>query len=199
MTMHKTSSSESLLPAPLSINPATGLLIDKEFIESPNYDERTSIEDISLLVVHGISLPPNEFGGEGVKQLFTNQLDADEHPYYKEIEGLKVSAHAFIRRDGELIQFVPFHKRAWHAGVSCFDGREKCNDFSIGIELEGTDDLLYTESQYQVLALLIKAIRKAYPNIKRENLVGHSDIAPGRKTDPGEVFDWQKLQGLLKA
>lgn len=166
-------------------------------IDSPNCDARPNNEAPSLLVVHGISLPPNQFGGKGVEQLFTNQLDPDEHPFYKEIEGVRVSAHLFIRRDGEIIQFVPFNQRAWHAGQSEFMGRSHCNDFSIGIELEGTDDQAYTEIQYTQLANAIKAIQIAYPKISSNHLVGHSDIAPGRKTDPGECFEWKKLSDLL--
>lgn len=182
----------------MSIDNQSGKLRNASFIESPNCDERSSEKDINLIVVHGISLPPNEFGGDGVQQLFTNQLDPAEHPYYKSIHQLKVSAHAFIRRDGEIIQFVPFHKRAWHAGLSEYKGRCQCNDFSIGIELEGADDIPYTSSQYSALTSLINALWQAYPHIQKEDLVGHSDIAPGRKTDPGESFDWQKLHDLLK-
>lgn len=182
----------------MSIDNQSGKLRNVSFIESPNCDERSSEKDINLIVVHGISLPPNEFGGDGVQQLFTNQLDPAEHPYYKSIHQLKVSAHAFIRRDGEIIQFVPFHKRAWHAGLSEYKGRCQCNDFSIGIELEGADDIPYTSSQYSALTSLINALWQAYPHIQKEDLVGHSDIAPGRKTDPGESFDWQKLHDLLK-
>lgn len=182
----------------MSIDNQSGKLRNVSFIESPNCDERSSEEDINLIVVHGISLPPNEFGGDGVRQLFTNQLDPAEHPYYKSIHQLKVSAHAFIRRDGEIIQFVPFHKRAWHAGLSEYKGRCQCNDFSIGIELEGADDIPYTSSQYSALTSLINSLWQAYPHIQKEDLVGHSDIAPGRKTDPGESFDWQKLHDLLK-
>lgn len=181
----------------ITIDKTSGKLQGARYIESPNCDERACLEDINLIVVHGISLPPNEFGGVGVQQLFTNQLDANEHPYYAAIKDLKVSAHAYIRRDGEIIQFVPFHKRAWHAGLSEFNGRCQCNDFSIGIELEGADDIPYTESQYRSLAKLVKELWQKYPQIKQPNLVGHSDIAPGRKTDPGEAFEWQKLNKLL--
>lgn len=182
---------------PFSIDIETGLMCEAKRIMSPNCDERPKNEPISLVVVHGISLPPNQFGGQGVEQLFTNQINPEEHPYYKNLEGLKVSAHLFIRRDGEIIQFVPFNKRAWHAGVSEFKGQERCNDFSIGIELEGTDDIAYTEIQYQVLAKSIKALWQAYPDLKMDNVVGHSDIAPGRKTDPGVAFSWETLRCLL--
>lgn len=181
----------------MTIDKTSGKLQNTQYIESPNCDARNLPDDINLIVVHGISLPPNEFGGDGVKQLFTNQLNPTEHPYYKDIHHLKVSAHAFIRRDGEIIQFVPFHKRAWHAGLSEFKGRCQCNDFSIGIELEGTDDMPYTDNQYASLAGLVKELWQKYPQIKQSNLVGHSDIAPGRKTDPGEAFEWQKLNQLL--
>ena len=175
----------------------SGKLEGVMYIESPNYDELPQGNAMNLVVVHGISLPPNQFGGEGVKQLFTNQLDPAEHPYYESIKDLKVSAHAFIRRDGQVIQFVPFNKRAWHAGLSSFEDREKCNDFSIGIELEGTDSTPYTASQYHALSGVIKALWQAYPSLKDKNVVGHCDIAPGRKTDPGEYFMWSSLQRLL--
>ncbi len=162
-------------------------------VPSPNCDERPAGEAIRLLVIHNISLPPGSFGGPGVEALFTNRLDPAAHPYYAEIQHLRVSAHFFIRRDGELIQFVPCEKRAWHAGVSNWKGRERCNDFSIGIELEGTDAQPFTDAQYAVLAELVKALRRAYPV---EGLAGHSDIAPGRKTDPGPHFDWDRLAAL---
>ena len=151
-------------------------------IASPNCDARPRGVLPSLVVVHGISLPPGTFGGDGVVRLFTNTLDAARHPYYATIAQLRVSAHFFIRRDGALIQFVPCTARAWHAGVSSWRGRERCNDFSIGIELEGTDDIAYTSAQYAVLAALLKALKRRYPI---EAAVGHSDVAPGRKTDPG--------------
>ncbi len=179
------------------INTETGLCKQAHFIESPNSDLRPEGETPQLIVVHGISLPPNQFGGPGVTQLFTNQLDPEEHPYYETIKGLRVSAHAFIRRSGELIQFVPFHHRAWHAGLSEFRGRQRCNDFSIGIELEGTDETCYTAIQYKVLSELIKGLWRAYPSLAARDVVGHSDIAPGRKTDPGKYFLWSSLQRLL--
>lgn len=166
-------------------------------IPSVNQDDRPAAQMPELIVVHGISLPPGQFGGSGVEQLFTNQLNPLEHPYYQEIYQLEVSAHLFIRRDGHLIQFVPFDKRAWHAGRSSFQGRERCNDFSIGIELEGTDDVAYEAVQYQQLAQVIAALQNAYPTIQVDNIVGHSDIAPGRKTDPGAAFCWQTLQNAL--
>lgn len=175
-----------------TIDSNTHLLNVAKFIASPNQDERPKDVQPSLIVVHGISLPPGQFGGQGVEQLFTNQLNPNEHPYYQEIAGLKVSAHCFIRRDGSVIQFVPFNQRAWHAGVSQYQGRERCNDFSIGIELEGTDTQCYTDEQYDQLNQLIKLLQQTYPQIKN-HIVGHCDIAPGRKTDPGEAFDWNRL------
>lgn len=162
-------------------------------IPSPNFDERPDGEVPSLIVVHAISLPPDQFGGPGVEQLFTNTLDPDEHPYYATICHLRVSAHFFIRRDGELIQFVSADARAWHAGVSSWDGRERCNDFSIGIELEGCDSLPFAPEQYRRLAGLLEILQANYPI---RAVVGHADIAPGRKTDPGPCFDWACLQGF---
>ncbi len=171
----------------------TGWLGGARRIDSPNQDERPAGELVRLIVIHNISLPPGEFAGPGVEQLFTNRLDPAAHPYYAQIEGLRVSSHFFIRRDGELIQFVSCLARAWHAGVSTWRGRARCNDFSIGIELEGTDDRPFTDAQYVVLAQLLKQISRAYPI---EGMTGHSDIAPGRKTDPGPSFDWARLSGL---
>ncbi|WP_027852258.1 1,6-anhydro-N-acetylmuramyl-L-alanine amidase AmpD [Marinobacterium litorale] len=163
---------------------------------SPNCDDRPG-EEISLLVVHNISLPPGQFGGPGIRQLFTNCLDPDEHPFYREIHELRVSAHLLIDREGQVIQFVPFEKRAWHAGVSQFEGRERCNDFSIGIELEGADDIPYTDIQYQVLADVTRELMALYPEITPDRIVGHCDIAPGRKTDPGPAFDWERYRNLI--
>lgn len=150
---------------------------------------------VSLVVVHGISLPPGEFGGAWIDALFTNTLDPDAHPYFREIAGLTVSAHILIRRDGELVQYVPFDRRAWHAGQSCFQGRDNCNDFSIGIELEGTDEIPYTDRQYEALAAVVALLEQRYPEAAG-HLAGHSDIAPGRKTDPGPSFDWALLYRL---
>lgn len=161
---------------------------------SPNHDERPQGETPSLLVVHAISLPPDQFGGAGVEQLFTNTLRADEHPFYAQIEHLRVSSHFFIRRTAELIQFVSVNDRAWHAGVSLWEGRSRCNDFSIGIELEGCDSLPFEVAQYERLAELVHNLQRQFP-IK--DIVGHSDIAPGRKTDPGPCFDWALLRELL--
>lgn len=163
------------------------------FIPSPNHDERPAGDDISLIVIHGITLPPNQFGGEGITQLFTNTLDAGAHPYYAGIAHLRVSAHVLIRRSGDIIQYVPFDKRAWHAGESNYQGRTVCNDFSIGIELEGTDDRAYEDVQYRSLNAVIDALIENYPTLSRERITGHEYIAPGRKTDPGPFFDWGRL------
>jgi N-acetyl-anhydromuramoyl-L-alanine amidase len=163
-------------------------------VASPNQDERPAGEAITLLVVHSISLPPGHYGGDAIERLFTNRLDPAAHPYFREIADLEVSAHFLIRRDGELVQFVPTSRRAWHAGASCWRGRERCNDFSIGVELEGTDTGAYEAAQYECLAALIKALRAHYP---LRELAAHSDIAPGRKTDPGPGFDWPRLLAAL--
>lgn len=172
-----------------------GLLAGGEYIPSPNCDERPASK-IELLVIHNISLPPDEFGGDAVQRFFTNTLDQAFHPYYQTLAGLKVSAHFFVRRDGQTIQFVPCLKRAWHAGESCWQGRFRCNDFSIGIELEGSDTVSFTDAQYTALDRLTRALRAAYP-IK--GIAGHSDISPRRKTDPGPCFDWvHYLTGLSK-
>lgn len=164
---------------------------------SPNFNARPEGE-ISLLVIHNISLPPAEFGGPWIEQLFQNQLDADAHPYFRTIATLRVSAHLLIRRDGELVQFVPFNQRAWHAGVSSWQGRENCNDFSIGIELEGTDDQPYTDAQYQQLVDVTLSLMQAYPALTPARICGHCDIAPTRKTDPGTAFDWSTFDARLR-
>lgn len=172
---------------------AQGMLVGGEYIPSPNCDDRPDGE-VELLVIHNISLPPGEFGGDAVQQLFTNTLKACDHPYYQAIANLKVSAHFFIRRDGKITQFVPCSKRAWHAGMSCWQGRERCNDFSIGIELEGCDTVPFADEQYITLTRLTLALRSRYPAC---GITGHSNIAPLRKTDPGPCFDWQRyLTGL---
>jgi AmpD protein len=189
------------LPAPvpsLKLDPGAGLVSPARQAPSPNCDDRPPGVAIDLIVIHGISLPPGEFGGPWIDALFSNTLDPAAHPYFREIQALKVSAHLLIRRTGELVQYVSLLRRAWHAGQSCFAGRERCNDFSIGIELEGTDTLPYTDPQYQRLAAVIRLLRDAYPAITPERLVGHCDIAPGRKTDPGASFDWRRLQRLLQ-
>jgi AmpD protein len=176
---------------------SSGLLRAARQQPSPNCDERPEGIQPELIVVHGISLPPGEFGGPWIDRLFTNCLDPDAHPYFAEICALRVSSHFLIRRDGELVQYVPVNQRAWHAGESRFAGRECCNDFSIGVELEGLDDSPYSREQYGQLAELIGTLRSSIPSLRRAPLVGHSDIAPGRKTDPGPAFDWQLLARLL--
>lgn len=168
-----------------------GWLLGARRVPSQNCDERPADETIQLVVIHAISLPPNEFGGPGIVQLFTNCLDPVAHPYFREIEGLRVSAHLLVRRDGELIQFVPCARRAWHAGASNWRGRENCNNFSIGIELEGCDRLPFEDAQYLTLNHVLGELRRRYPIAA---VVGHSDIAPGRKTDPGPCFDWRRLR-----
>ncbi|MDH5767243.1 MAG: 1,6-anhydro-N-acetylmuramyl-L-alanine amidase AmpD [Gammaproteobacteria bacterium] len=181
----------------MKINIKTGLIENITQLASPNMDERPEHSDPELIVIHNISLPPGEFGGPYIEQLFTNQLKPGDHPYFEQIHQLRVSSHTLIQRDGQLIQFVPFHKRAWHAGVSSYMGREQCNDFSIGIELEGSDDIPYETVQYQQLADMIRALRECYTSIPANAITGHSDIAPGRKTDPGPAFDWEYLKQLL--
>ena len=176
-----------------SIDTQSGLIEPARQVSSPNSDERPECAPPDMLVVHGISLPPGVFGGSEIEQLFTNQLDWDAHPYFAEIRGLTVSSHLLIRRDGELLQFVPFTQRAWHAGESSFRGRSGCNDYSIGIELEGGDETPYSDEQYAVLCDVSRAIIAAYPGITGREIAAHSDIAPGRKTDPGPAFDWLRL------
>jgi len=171
----------------------TGLIQPARQCISPNNDDRPDGAVPESLIVHGISLPPGEFGGPEIEQLFTNSLDWDARPYFAEIRGLEVSTHLLIRRDGELVQFVPFSRRAWHAGDSSFRGRTCCNDFSIGIELEGDDETPYTDSQYSVLIAVTNALVAAYPALSAREMAAHSDISPGRKTDPGPAFDWLRL------
>lgn len=160
---------------------------------SENTDKRPDASDISLIVIHGISLPPGEFGGEYIDQLFCNSLDPDAHPYFREIYQLRVSSHLLIKRDGAITQYVPFDQRAWHAGISNYKGRQQCNDYSIGIELEGSDDMAYTDAQYEMLNTVIAVMRTAFPMIGKNDIVGHCHIAPGRKTDPGTSFEWAKI------
>ena len=182
----------------MHIDVESGLVSEARQVPSPNADDRPDDCNAELIIVHNISLPPGEFGGQWIDDLFTNTLDPGAHPYFSEIAALCVSSHLLIRRDGELVQYVPLHKRAWHAGVSCYADREKCNDFSIGIELEGTDDIPYTDLQYAVLGKVIRLLRQAYPTLARAPVVGHSDVAAGRKTDPGPVFDWERLRAELR-
>ena len=183
----------------MHIDSEKGLLVEAKQHASPNYDTRPDSTDISLIVIHGISLPPGQFGGDYIDQLFCNQLNPDEHPYFQDIATLRVSSHLLIRRTGEIVQYVPFHQRAWHAGVSCYQDREGCNDFSIGIELEGDDETDYTDIQYQVLSETIRALMETYPGLDETHIAGHSDIAPGRKTDPGPAFDWAYFRQLLSS
>lgn len=166
-------------------------------VDSPNCDARPEGCDIDAVVVHGISLPPREYGGRWVDALFTNTLDPEAHPYFRDIHRLRVSAHLLIGRGGDVVQYVPFHLRAWHAGASELDGRQDCNDFSIGIELEGCDDEAYEPVQYDRLAAVIRLLMAHYPGITPGRIVGHCDVAPGRKTDPGRVFDWDRLYTLV--
>ncbi len=173
------------------------LLTDANWIASPNFDERPDPSDISLLVIHCISLPPGQFDNDHIDQLFTNKLNPDEHPYFNQVHQLKVSSHLLIKRSGAIVQYVPFDKRAWHAGQSNYQGRERCNDYSIGIELEGTEFVDYTPEQYAQLAATINTLLQTYPKLSAQRITGHSDIAPGRKTDPGTSFDWTKLFLLL--
>ncbi len=165
---------------------------------SPNQDARPDPQDVSLLLIHGISLPPGEFGGPWIDALFQNRLDPAAHPYFSGIAHLRVSAHLLVRRDGGLVQYVPFGARAWHAGASCHAGRECCNDFAIGIELEGTDELPYTDAQYATLVAVTRALLAAYPGLSPERIAGHADVAPGRKTDPGPAFDWDRYRAALQ-
>ena len=174
-----------------------GILAEARQCPSPNQDERPAECDVDLLVIHNISLPPDEYGGPWIDRLFLNRLPAEAHPYFAEIRQLRVSAHLLIRRDGELVQYVPLHRRAWHAGESCFQGKSRCNDYAIGIELEGGDLIPYSDAQYRVLAESIRKIRDHFPGITDERITGHSDIAAGRKSDPGPAFDWQRLRRLL--
>ena len=173
------------------------LVKEVKFLKSPNFNNRPAEENISLIVIHSISLPPKQYGGSYVEEFFLNNLNISDHESFKEIKDLKVSSHLYIKRDGEIIQFVPFNKRAWHAGDSVFKGVPNCNDFSIGIELEGADDDIFTEEQYDSLASATKEIIKEYPLISKDDITGHSDIAPSRKTDPGNKFDWEKYLKLV--
>jgi len=184
--------------APLKIDSATGLLTGARQVLSPHCDARPAGMTPELLVVHGISLPPGEFGGPWIDRLFTGTLPAEAHPYFREIAATRVSAHALIRRAGEIVQYVPFGERAWHAGASQYRGRAACNDFSVGVELEGTGDTPYTDAQYEALTALTAALLATYASLSAEAITGHSDIAPGRKEDPWPTFDWPRFRALLK-
>ncbi len=182
-----------------SLTIAAGLLAGVRTVESPNFDARPGGLVPELVVVHGISLPPGLYGGPWIDKLFLNALPADEHPYFETIQHLRVSSHVFVARDGSLTQYVPFDSRAWHAGNSYWRGRSNCNDFSVGIELEGTDEEPYEARQYAALADLVAALQDAYPSLAEGWIAGHSDIAPGRKTDPGPAFDWRRLERAIRA
>ncbi len=183
----------------ISADATIGWLSGARQVPSPNCDDRPSGTTVDLLVIHGISLPPGQYGGDAVERLFTNTLDCAAHPDYAPLRDLRVSAHILIRRDGELIQFVPLHRRAWHAGESSFEGRARCNDYSIGIELEGCDEEPYEAAQMEVLVSVIQALMCVYPKLNAQRIVGHCDIAPGRKTDPGPAFDWAALRRQLES
>ena len=184
-------------PTDLRLDTESGLVHGAAYLPSPHCDERPPGTGIDLLVIHAISLPPGQYGGPDVPALFCGTLDCTRRADYADLAGLRVSAHFFIRRDGLLLQFVPVHRRAWHAGVSRFAGRERCNDFSLGIELEGCDDDDFTPAQYTVLTTLTRMLRAVFPAIHAEAIVGHSEIAPGRKTDPGPHFDWARYRAAL--
>jgi AmpD protein len=183
----------------MQVDRESGLMLGVRQIASPNYDSRPAGVAADLIVVHGISLPPGEFGGPWIDRLFTNSLPAETHPYFAEVVSLRVSSHVVVARDGAVTQYVAFTERAWHAGKSIYQGREACNDFSVGVELEGTDTLPYEPAQYGALAQVVAALCAAYPRLSPDRLVGHSDIAPGRKTDPGPAFDWPHARRLIGA
>ncbi len=174
-----------------------GWLTNTRKVVSPHFDARPNPQDISLLIIHYISLPPEQFGGSYIDDFFQGKLDPNRHPYFAEIGTLRVSAHCLIERTGQITQYVNFADRAWHAGLSCFEGRDKCNDFAIGIELEGSNEQLFTDAQYLALQALTREIMRVYPNITKKRIVGHCDVSPGRKIDPGQYFDWQRyLQNI---
>jgi len=183
----------------LRVDIDSGLMRGVRQVASPNHDLRPAGVEADLIVVHGISLPPGEFGGHWIDRLFTNSLPAEAHPYFAAVGGMRVSAHLVVSRGGAVTQYVSFADRAWHAGESVYEGRKACNDFSVGVELEGTDTLPYEEAQYLTLAKVVAALCSAYPRLSPDRLVGHSDIAPGRKTDPGPAFDWPYARGLIAA
>lgn len=181
----------------MQVDKVQGLLDGARYAPSPNHDARPADSAITALVIHAISMPPGEYGGGDIERLFCNTLDFGCHPFYREIDGLAVSAHLLIRRDGEVVQFVPFPQRAWHAGASILDGRTRVNDFSVGIEMEGSDYAPFEEAQYRALVEVTRALQDAYPGITPERIVGHADIAPDRKTDPGPYFNWQRYRHAL--
>ena len=183
----------------MQVDLKSGLMRGARQVASPNHDSRPAGIEADLIVVHGISLPPGEFGGPWIDRLFTNTLPADAHPYFAEVGALRVSSHLVVMRDGAVTQYVSLTERAWHAGKSAYQGREACNDFSVGVELEGTDTLPYEAAQYAALAEVVAALCDAYPRLTPQRLVGHSDVAPGRKTDPGPAFDWPRARRLIAA
>lgn len=183
----------------MKIDSRLGLVHEAAYIPSPNCDQRPPGTVIDLLVIHNISLPPGVFGGPWIEALFTNTLPPERHPYFSRIHGLRVSAHLLVQRNGAIVQYVPFSLRAWHAGTSSFAGRHHCNDFSIGVELEGSDDIAFEAVQYDALARVTRTVMDHYPAITRERIAGHCDIAPGRKTDPGPCFNWAHFHRLLDA
>ncbi|HET9389274.1 MAG TPA: 1,6-anhydro-N-acetylmuramyl-L-alanine amidase AmpD [Steroidobacteraceae bacterium] len=183
----------------MQIDTATGLLMGARQVLSPNFDARPAGVLPELIVVHGISLPPGEFGGPWIDLMFAGKLPPEQHPFFHDLAAARLSAHALIRRDGTITQYVPFGQRAWHAGQSHYRGRTACNDFSIGIELEGADGVPYTDPQYDQLAALVEALLAAYPSLSAEHIVGHCDIAPGRKSDPWASFDWERWKAILRA
>lgn len=184
-------------PTRYTISPGSGLIRPARQCPSSNQDDRPEGAEPELVVLHGISLPPGEFGGPHIEHFFTNCLDRALHPYFDEICGMHVSSHLLIRRDGDILQFVPFSRRAWHAGPSSFRGRARCNDYSIGIELEGTDTTPYADAQYEVLGGVLRALFAAHPRLHARAIAAHSDVAPGRKSDPGPAFDWLRLYDSL--
>jgi N-acetyl-anhydromuramoyl-L-alanine amidase len=191
--------SSTAIDADSAIDRDTGMLRRARQVASPNFDDRPPGTVVDLIIVHGISLPPGDYGGPWIDRLFTNCLPPDEHPYFATVAALKVSSHVLVRRDGALVQYVSFDKRAWHAGQSSYGGRERCNDYSIGLELEGTDTQAYEPAQYRALAATILNLCDAYPSLSLDRIAGHSEVAPGRKTDPGIAFDWPRLHALLRA
>ena len=183
----------------MQVDVHSGLMRGARQVASPNYDSRPAGVEADLIVVHGISLPPGEFGGPWIDRLFTNTLPVQAHPYFNAVAALRVSSHLVVDRRGAVTQYVKFSDRAWHAGKSVYHGREACNDFSVGVELEGTDALAYEDAQYRALAKVVAALCAAYPRMSQDRLTGHSDIAPGRKTDPGPAFDWQLARKRIAA
>lgn len=188
---------KGIMTSIFTINPTNALLDPVKYKPSSHYDERPEDAIIDMIVIHSISLPPGNFGTNAVEKFFCGELEMTSHAHYSTIIHLRVASHLFIKRTGEIIQFVPFTKRAWHAGESFFAGKTHCNDFSIGIELEGSDDIPYEQVQYQQLGHIIPLLMRYYPAIRHDRIVGHADIAPGRKTDPGPAFDWAYLKGML--